>query len=113
MEIMEKKLEDVQVVSLKGRLDAYSAGELEKRLDALIAADQVRLVIDLAQLEYISSSGLRVFLAVLKKVKKGQGDIKLCCLAPHVKDVFNIAGFSQLFNIYDTAEKARNSFKGM
>ena len=111
MDISEKKIGDVNVISLSGRLDAYSANEVEKKLDSLVDAAQVRLVISLEKLEYISSSGLRVFLAALKKVKKQQGDIKLACLKPYIKEVFDIAGFSQLFNMFDTEEAAVNSFK--
>lgn len=111
MDISEKRIGDVNVISLSGRLDAYSADEVEKKLDSLIDAAQVRLVISLEKLEYISSSGLRVFLAALKKVKKQQGDIKLACLKPYIKEVFDIAGFTQLFNMFDTEEAAVNSFK--
>lgn len=111
MDISEKRIGDVNVISLSGRLDAYSADEVEKKLDSLIDAAQVRLVISLEKLEYISSSGLRVFLAALKKVKKQQSDIKLACLKPYIKEVFDIAGFTQLFNMFDTEEAAVNSFK--
>lgn len=111
MDISEKRIGDVNVISLSGRLDAYSANEVEKKLDSLIDAAQVRLVISLEKLEYISSSGLRVSLAALKKVKKQQGDIKLACLKPYIKEVFDIAGFTQLFNMFDTEEAAVNSFK--
>ena len=111
MDISEKTIGDVNVISLSGRLDAYSANEVEKKLDSLIDAAQVRLVISLEKLEYISSSGLRVFLAALKKTKKQQGDIRLACLKPYIKEVFDIAGFTQLFNMFDTEEAAVNSFK--
>lgn len=107
---MEKKLDNVNILSLSGRLDAYSATEVEKKLDSLIDAGQPRLVIDLEKLEYISSSGLRVFLSALKKTKKQQGDIKLACMKPFIKEVFDIAGFSQLFNIFDTREAAVGNF---
>ena len=91
MEIVEKKLGSVNVLSLSGRLDAYQATEVEKKLDSLIEAGQPCLVIDLEKLEYISSSGLRVFLAALKKTRKQQGDIKLACMKPFVQEVFDIA----------------------
>lgn len=111
MEILETKKKNVNIVSLSGRLDAYSANELEKKLGSLIEAAQVRLAVNLEQVEYISSSGLRVLLAALKKVRKQQGDIKLACLQPYVKEVFDIAGFTQLFNILDTEEAAVDSFE--
>ncbi len=109
MDITERKLGNVNIISLAGRLDAYSASEVEKKLDSLIDTGQVQQVINLEKLEYISSSGLRVFLAVLKKARKQQGDLKLACLKPFIKEVFDIAGFTQLFNIFDTEEAAINT----
>ena len=111
MEISEKTIENVGIISLSGRLDAYAANDVERKLDSLLAAGQVHLVVNLERLEYISSSGLRVLLAAIKKVKKQQGDIRLACLQPYVKEVFDIAGFTQLFQIFDKEEDAVNSFK--
>jgi len=111
MEILENKKGNVNIVSLGGRLDGYSANELEKKLSSLIDALQVRLVVNLEKLEYISSSGLRVLLAALKKVRKQQGDIKLACLPPYIREVFDIAGFTSLFNMPDTEEAAIGSFE--
>ena len=110
MEILERKKGNVSIISLSGRLDAYSANDLEEKLTAMIDAAQIRMIVSLENLEYISSSGLRVLLAALKKVRKQQGDIKLSCLKPYIKEVFDIAGFTQLFNIFDTDESAVDSF---
>lgn len=110
MDLLEQKIGSVNIISLSGRLDAYSANDLERKLDSLIDADQVQLVVNLGRLEYISSSGLRVLLAALKKVRKQQGDIKLACLKPYIKEVFDIAGFTQLFTIFDAEEAAVSSF---
>ena len=110
MEILEKRIGNVNILSLGGSLDAYSANDVERKLDSLIAAEQVRLVVNLEQLEYISSSGLRVLLAALKKARKQQGDIRLACLKPYIQEVFDIAGFTQLFSIFDTEEAAVDSF---
>ncbi len=105
MDLAEKNSGDVNILSIGGRLDAYSAAEAEKKLDGLIEAGKVKVVLNLDGLEYISSSGLRVFLSQLKKARKQQGDIKLCCMKPNIKEVFDIAGFTQLFNIVgDEAE---------
>ena len=110
-EIMERKVGEANIISISGRLDAYSANDVEGKLNSLIDAAQVQLVVSLEKLEYISSSGLRVLLAALKKVRKQQGDIKLACLKPYIKEVFDIAGFTQLFNIFDTEETAIDNFK--
>ena len=110
MELSEKKAGNVSVLIFSGRLDAYTAGEVEKKLDSLVESGQTKLVANLEKLEYISSSGLRVFLAELKRVRKQQGDIKLACMKPYIKEVFDIAGFTQLFSIYDTEDLAVNNF---
>ena len=110
MEISEKSVGNVNIISISGRLDAYAATDVERKLDSLITAGHVSLVVDLSRLEYISSSGLRVLLAAIKRVKKEQGDIRLACLKPSVKEVFDMAGFTQLFRLFDKEEEAVNSF---
>lgn len=110
MDILDKKKGDVVIVSLAGRLDAYGANDVEKKLDSFIDNGQVKLVINLENLEYISSSGLRVFLAGLKKARKQQGDMKLAGLKPFIKEIFDIAGFTQLFNIMDDEDSAVSNF---
>jgi anti-sigma B factor antagonist len=110
MEISEKTKGKVNVIYLAGRLDAYAANDVEQKLESLISDRKVNLVLNLKELEYISSSGLRVLLAALKKTTKLQGDIRLACLRPAVKDVFEIAGFTQFFKIYDEEEDALDSF---
>ena len=111
MEIIEKKVGSVNVVCPCGRLDAYASSEMEKKLNPLAETAKAALVINLEKLEYISSSGLRVLLASLKKAKKQDGDIRLASLQPYVKEVFDMAGFSQLFKIFDKEEDAVNSYK--
>ena len=110
MELAEKKTGDVSILGLTGRLDAYSATEVEKKLDEVIQSGCVKMVLNMEGLEYISSSGLRVFLSQLKKVRKQQGDIKLACMKPNIREVFDIAGFTQLFNIFESEDAASISY---
>jgi len=110
MEIIEKKIGSVSIVALSGRLDAYASSDVEQKLNALVDADEVCLVVTLERLDYISSSGLKVLLASLKKVRKREGDIKLAGMKPHIKEVFDVAGFSQLFSIYDLEDVAVQAF---
>jgi len=110
LEISEKSVGNVNIISISSRLDAYAANDVERKFDSLITTSHVCLVVDLSRLEYISSSGLRVLLGAIKRAKKEQGDIRLTCLQPSVKEVFDIAGFTQLFHIFDREEEAVNSF---
>lgn len=106
MELEEKDAGGVKILRLTGRLDAYSANEVEKRIAGLIDGGCLRLVMNLEGVEYISSSGLRVMLAALKRLRKLNGELGLACLRPYVKEVFDIAGFTQLFAIYDREAEA-------
>lgn len=101
MEIEEKDAGGVKILALSGRLDAYSSNEVEKSITGLIDGGCVRIVVNFEGVEYISSSGLRVMLAALKRLRKLNGELSLACLQPYVKEVFDIAGFTQLFAIYD------------
>jgi anti-sigma B factor antagonist len=113
MEIGDKKVGAVDILYLSGRLDAYAANDVEKKLIAATEKTPVCLIISMEKLEYISSSGLRVLLASLKKARKQQGDIRLACLQPYVKEVFDVAGFTQLFKVFEQENEAVNSFKGV
>jgi anti-sigma B factor antagonist len=112
MEIGEKEAGDVNVFYLVGRLDTYTAGDFESKLNSETKGLPVNLVICMEKLEYISSSGLRVLLATLKKVRKQQGDVRLTGLRPGVKEVFDISGFTPLFKMFENEEDAINSYKG-
>lgn len=110
MEITQKKEGDVHIFSLKGQFDAHSAGEVETKVNTAISQGMQKLLIDMDGTEYISSAGLRVLLSIAKKLKSKEGAIKLCSLRPYVKEVFDVAGFTQIFKIYNTFQEGINSF---
>ena len=84
-------------ISVKGRLDTTTAPQLEAELKSSL--DNVNeLVIDLADLEYISSAGLRVLLAA-QKVMNAQGEMKVTNTKPEVLEVFEITGFTDILTI--------------
>ena len=101
---------DVTVVRLPARVDTSSAGEVEAAFAALLDDGALLLVADFGANEYVSSAGLRVFLSVLKRLEQGAGRIVLCAMQPFVGDVFEISGFSELFEIVGTREEALGVF---
>jgi anti-sigma B factor antagonist len=109
-EINEKRVDAVDVVLIKGRLDASSSQDAEKRINALLDGGSTKILINLSELDYISSSGLRVMLAALKRLKKTGGDLKLAGLKPAIQDVFSMAGFHRIFSIYGSEAEALESF---
>ena len=106
MEIADTTKNGVLVLSVKGRLDASNAGELEDKLLSLIDGGERRVVIDCGHLDYISSAGLRVLLVAAKRLKSDAGQIALAALNEHLREVIEIAGFVAIFAVYGTANDA-------
>lgn len=108
--ISEKNSGSITIIGISGKIDSSSSPDVEKKINELIDRGNKYFVINFAGAEYISSSGLRVMLSSLKKLRKVQGDLKLACLKPLVKDVFSTAGFTQIFELYDREEDALSRF---
>ena len=112
MEIIDRKIGDVSVVRVQGRLDSQSAESLGNHLSRLIDSGERRLVVDGEALDYISSTGLRVLLVAAKRLKGAQGSIVLSTLQPHILEVFDIAGFTSLFAMYGNVDEATRHGRG-
>ena len=106
MELNVKNVEKGILVSVIGRMDAVSSPEFEKELGKLIDESNVNFVINLQDLTYISSSGLRSVLITAKKLKGRNGRILLASLQTVVKEIFEISGFSAIIPIYESVEEA-------
>ncbi len=99
MEINSKKTEDKTIVEVAGYLDAISADEFLKFVEGLSAEDSVHVIVDCTGLQYISSSGLRVFITLLKKVQKNGGKVEVENLNSTVREIFDMTDFSSLFGL--------------
>jgi len=111
MEIAENKVENQIVVSLGGRIDSTAAVEFEEKLIQTIDGGARIMIVDFQKVLFISSAGLRVLLLAAKKVKPYGGKILLCGMSKDVKEVFDISGFSSIFEIHEDAEKAVEAAK--
>lgn len=110
MEIKSKKEQDVRIMSLKGRMDAVSAPEFDKALGEFIAEREKKFIVDMEEVDYISSAGLRSILAANKSMKTSAGRLCLVNLQNTVKEVFHISGFSSIISIYDSIESALHEY---
>ena len=110
MQINQKQKGEIHILSLKGDFDSSSAEEVENKLNLAVSQGARKLLLNLDGTDYMSSAGLKVLLEIEKKLKKEEGQIKLCCLRPHVKEVLNAAGFNQIFKTYRTVNEGVNSF---
>jgi len=110
MKITEKNLNNIQVIEISGRVDVISADNLEIFLNNAIRNNS-RMIFDLSEMEYISSSGLRVFLVALRILKAKNGEMRLASLQPVVRNILDISGLSNIFSIYRNLKEAMNSFE--
>ncbi len=104
MKINQTELDGIVKLSIDGRLDAVSSVEADKEFTQVLDAGNDKLLIDLENLEYISSAGLRVLLVVAKRIQQKGGKVVLSSLTPNVKEVFEISGFSSIFKIFESTE---------
>lgn len=96
------ELDGVVVVRLNGYLDGHTFIHLEKHLDELIRGGKRRLVLDLAELGYIASAGVGLFINTNHRLKADGGGIQLANPSPSVKEIFAILGLDSLFTIHPT-----------
>jgi anti-anti-sigma factor len=108
VEIQFIEKEGVVVATVSGRMDALTAPDFEKGM-AVCLTEGGRLVLDFSGLEYISSAGLRVLVALAQGVKATDGAIAFCGATGLVKKVFGIFGFQNLVPVYDTVHEACGS----
>lgn len=86
---------------LSGRLDTLASPAFERDIAPLKENADKAIVLDCKELEYISSSGLRVFLSLLKTVKAAGGSLTIRNINNEIRNIFTITGFQKIFNIAD------------
>ncbi len=112
MKIAISEIEGIFIMAVYGRIDSNSSSEFERVLYETI--DKTAwIILDLAEVEYVSSSALRVLLAGKKRLKPKKGDLILTALQPVVRDVFDITGLSRVFSIQKAREQALQSIRSM
>lgn len=106
MNIAETRRDGNLIVAPTGRIDSQTSPQFERHLSTAIDRGDTRLVIDLCGLEYISSSGLSVFVSAAKKLKAAGGTMVLAGINSRIRLVFEMSGFLRLFPVFPTVEAA-------
>jgi anti-sigma B factor antagonist len=110
MEIKDKIIKDVTIVSINGSIDALTAPEITNYMNDLIASEKIKLVADFSGVDYTSSAGLRVLLAAVKATRAKGGDLYLVGVQPDVLKVLSLSGFTSIIKIFSEIDQAVNSF---
>lgn len=106
LQVTDSNQSGALVLHLKGRLDSNTSGDFEAKLLGLIRGGQTRLVLDLGQLDYISSAGLRVLIKSMKELKAKSGLMHLCAMQDYIREVFDLSGFASFLPIHPTLEES-------
>jgi anti-sigma B factor antagonist len=100
----------VTVFKLQGHLDAQTVRELESLYEAETTRAKYKWIVDLSQLEYISSAGLGSFVGVLSELRSQGGDILFVGLSPKMMKIFKVLGFTRIFRVFDGEAEALKAF---
>ncbi|MBX3466904.1 MAG: STAS domain-containing protein [Planctomycetes bacterium] len=101
---------DVSICSLHGFVDRHTINLLDSTLSGLLERGRARIVIDCAELTYISSNGMGVFISYVSKARSQGGDIKLCTLRDVARTVITMLGLHRHFEVFEARADAITSF---
>jgi anti-anti-sigma factor len=103
--------DEVWTIAPRGRLDLPAARAMEDALNELCDAGRARVVVDLGEVDYMASAGLKALLTGVRRARLLNGDVRLAALGERVREVFEMSGFDQVFRIFATPAEAVQSFK--
>ena len=110
MEITTKEYRRVAVISVSGRIDTSTSTKFEETINDLIDKGHFNLVMDFNEVDFLSSSGLRILVTTRKKLREMGGDVVLANPSQRAADSVEIAGLDKLFQSYPDREEAIGSF---
>jgi len=111
LEVSKQELRRCDVVRVKGRVDSGSVGDLKAAFDAITEAGRFKIILNMSQISFMSSAGLRQLIETMKTCKRfNRGDLVLAELPQNLKDVLELAGLNTIFKVYETEVEAVGSF---
>ena len=102
----------VLVIKAEGRIDGSNAAQFLESVEDVIDQNDNGVVLDFAQLNYISSAGLRVILLIAKDLRQRKVQFAICSLSSSVHEIFTISGFDQIIDLYDNSASAVSALQG-
>jgi len=111
MEVTTTPYKRCDLVKVKGRVDSFTAPKLAEVVGAITKEGRYNIILEMGEVEYVSSAGLRVMIDVQKTCKQlGRGELVLTNIPKRIYDTLELAGFIPLFRFFDGETKAVGSF---
>lgn len=101
----------ISIIKVGGYIDTTTSSELEHALNSLLKAGSYNIVIDLGNVDYVSSAGWGIFISEIKGIREKGGDLKLVRMIPEVYEVFELLEFHYILKAFDTLEEAVRDFE--
>lgn len=111
MEINVREEANLTVLNLKGRLDLATGSALKEQVKQLFETGKTAIHLNLADVEFINSSGLGSLVSIMKEIRLQRGRLTLSNLASYVQEIFEITQLSHIFEIFVTEQEALNSYQ--
>ena len=111
MEITTKQFKSCDMVIVNGRIDSSTAPQLTETLESITESGRYKIVLDMSDLEYMSSAGFRALLSSQRVCKRyNRGEIVLAVVPQRVQEALELAGFTELFKTFNDTIDAVGSF---
>ena len=101
---------NVSIIKVGGYIDTTTSAELERALDHLLKSGNYNIVVDLGNVDYISSAGWGIFISEIKGIREKSGDLKLANMIPDVYEVFELLEFHYILKAFDSIDEAVRDF---
>jgi anti-sigma B factor antagonist len=100
----------VELVTVQGRIDSSNANDFDGTLKEIQNKNRHNIVLNLSEVNYMSSAGLRAIVAALRESKKNRGDVRLAAPSERVSEVLALAGLDSMFQVFEDNTAAVGSF---
>ncbi|MFQ6112632.1 MAG: STAS domain-containing protein [bacterium] len=102
--------QNIAVIKVGGYIDTTTSAELEHSLSSILKSNCYNIIIDLGNVDYISSAGWGIFISEIKGIREKGGDLKLVRMIPDVYEVFELLEFHYILKAFDTLDDAISDF---
>lgn len=111
MEVTTQEFKHCDLITVKGRVDSSTAPQFTKELEKATNNGRYKIVLDMTDLEYMSSAGFRALLATQRNCKRyNRGEVVLAHVPDRIREALELAGFTELFKTFDDVTEAVGSF---
>ncbi len=101
----------ISLIKVGGFIDTTTSSEVERALHNLLKQNRFNVIIDLGNVDYISSAGWGIFISEIKSIREQNGDLKLVRMIPDVYEIFELLEFHHILDVYDTVDEAVKKFE--